>query len=54
MWDPTNNATIWTSILEDNLRGFDQRFHDFEMLVLENGAGTETSTTVYYFWVELE
>lgn len=54
LWDPGNNATVWASILEDNLRGFDQRFHDFEMLVLENGAGTDTATTLYYFWVELE
>ena len=54
LWDPANNATIWASILENNLNGFDQRFHDFEMLVLENGAGTETTTTLYYFWVELQ
>src|SRR3989338_10176635 len=53
MWDPSNNATIWTSILEDNLAGFDQKLHDFEMLVLENGAGTEGTTTTY-FWLELQ
>ncbi len=54
MWDPMNNATIWASILEDDLLGFDQRLHDFEMLVLENGAGTDLANTLYYFWVELE
>ena len=53
LWDPANNATIWTSILENDAQGFDQRFHDFEMVVLENGA-SDTATTTYFFWVELQ
>jgi len=46
---------IFTAILdEEDVAGFDNRFHDFEMLVLEDGHGTDTSTTTYYFYVELE
>jgi hypothetical protein len=45
---------IFTSLLDENVLGFDQRSHDFEMLVLEDGHGTDTSTTPYYFYVELE
>jgi hypothetical protein len=50
-----NNEVIFTAILdEEDVAGFDNAMHDFEMLVLENGHGTDTATTVYYFYVELE
>jgi hypothetical protein len=52
MTDGTN--TIFTSILDDNTAGFDAATHDFEMLVLEDGHGTNTATTTYSFYVELE
>jgi len=46
---------IFTAILdEEDVAGFDGRFHDFEMLVLEDGHETDTSTTTYYFYVEIE
>lgn len=46
---------IFTSIIEEtSLNGFDGADHDFEMLVLEDGHGTDTATTTYYFYVELE
>jgi len=46
---------VFTSLLEDaSANGFDQNDHDFEMLVLEDGHGEDTSTTTYYFYVELE
>lgn len=51
----SNTNVIFTSILdEEDVKGFNNVDHDFEMLVLENGHGTDTSTTTYYFWVELE
>jgi len=51
--DGTN--TIFASILEDtNVDGFDGNDHDFQMLVLEDGHETNTDTTPYYFYVELE
>jgi hypothetical protein len=44
---------VFASILADDALGFDNNAHDFEMLVLEDGHGTDTSTTNYYFYVEL-
>jgi hypothetical protein len=47
---------IFTSLLESqDEQGFDDEYYDFEMLVLEDGHGTEaTSATTYYFYVELD
>ena len=55
LYEPTTQSVVFTSILdEETPAGFDAKGHDFEMLVLENGHLTDTSTTPYYFWVELE
>jgi len=51
---------IYTAIIAHTLNpfaesdGFDQRTHDFEMIVGENGHGTDTVTSTYYFYLELE
>ncbi len=45
---------VYTAILEQDYVGFDGKAHDFEMLVGENGHGTDVSTTPYFFYVELE
>jgi len=45
---------IFTALLEQDVAGFDGATHDFEMLVLEDGHSGDTSTTPYYFYVELE
>jgi hypothetical protein len=46
---------IFVALIEETATdGFDERDHDFEMLVLEDGHGTNTGTTTYYFYVELE
>lgn len=46
---------IFAAILdEEDVAGFDGALHDFEMLVLEDGHGTDVATTTYYFYVELE
>jgi hypothetical protein len=47
-------SLVFASLLEQNANGFDNVPNDFEMIVLENGHGTDTSTTPYYFWAELE
>jgi hypothetical protein len=47
-------SLVFTSLLSENSNGFDNVPHDFEMLVLENGHGIDTSPTTYYFWAELE
>ncbi|MGV8152546.1 MAG: hypothetical protein ACP5OG_05685 [Candidatus Nanoarchaeia archaeon] len=44
---------VYTSIIEQDVLGFDARHHDFEMIVGENGRGTDTSTTLYYFYAEI-
>jgi hypothetical protein len=54
LYEPTTRSVIFTSLLNEDLLGFDSNPHDFEMLVLENGHLTDTTTTTYYFWVELE
>jgi hypothetical protein len=55
LYEPTTSSVVFTSLLdEESPAGFDGNTHDFEMLVLENGHLTDTATTTYYFWVELE
>jgi hypothetical protein len=44
---------VYTSILENNYIGFDGGTHDFEMIVLENGASGKATATNYYFYLEL-
>jgi hypothetical protein len=53
-YEPVSASVIFTSLLNQDVSGFDSKTHDFEMLVPENGHGTDTSTTPYYFYVELQ
>lgn len=48
---------IYTALMENSrtyTSGFDGEAHDFQMMVGENGHGTDISPTLYYFWVEIE
>ena len=54
LYEPNSQSVIFTSIIDEDVLGFDGRTHDFEMIVLEDGRGTDTATTTYYFYVELE
>lgn len=54
LYEPTTQSIVFTSLIDEDVLGFDGRSHDFEMLVAEDGHGTDTSTTPYYFYVELE
>jgi hypothetical protein len=47
---PTVNQTIYTAIIDKAETGFDNRLHDFEMIV---PVDTAQSITNYYFYVEL-
>ncbi len=49
-----NDGVIYTSILNDSINGYNNQSWDFEMIVGENGHSGDTSTTTYYFYVELE
>lgn len=53
MYEPTTHSVIFNSIINRNADGFDGRTHDFQMVVLENGHGTDLDTTTYYFYIEL-
>lgn len=48
-----NGDTVYTALLEKDWAGFDGKTHDFEMIVAEDGHGTDVSQTPYYFWVQL-
>ena len=54
LYEPTTYSVVFASLLNENVFGFDNNPHDFEMLVLEDGHLTDTETTTYYFWIELE
>jgi len=55
LYEPSTSSIIFASILEEtNILGFDTLDHDFEMLVLEDGHGTDTATTTHYFFMEIE
>lgn len=54
LYDSDNHQPIFTALLDNSQVGFDDRLHDFEMLVLDDGHGTDTAVTTYYFYVEIE
>jgi len=54
LWDPDGNNTIFTSLLEDDMVGFDATPKDFEMVVLENGHNGNIDPTDYWFYIEIE
>ena len=47
-------STVFASLLKKDANNFAGRTSDFEMIVLEDGHGTNVATTPYYFWVELQ
>ena len=54
LYEPNTTSVILATILNEDAAGFDTASHDFEMLVPENGHGTDLAMTRYYFWVELQ
>jgi hypothetical protein len=54
LYDNTSNKMVYTAILEQDALGFQSQSWDFEMIVGENGHAGDTTTTTYYFYVELE
>jgi len=48
----TNN-TVYTGIISMPTTGFDGRSHQFQMLVGENGQNGDSTSTPYYFYLEL-
>ena len=54
LYEPQSASVIFSTLLNSDVLGFDGRSHDFESIVLENGHGTDTSSTTYYFYLELQ
>jgi hypothetical protein len=55
LYEPESGSIVFASIIEEStVYGFKGTDNDFEMLVLEDGHGTNTVHTVYYFFVEIE
>jgi len=54
LYSPDSENIVFTAILDEDQQGFDGNYHDFQMIVLEDGHGTDSSPTVYYFYVEIE
>ncbi len=53
LYDDSNNAVLFVALISNNALGFIGGQTDWEMMVLENGNGTNTAPTTYYFYVEL-
>lgn len=53
--DSGDDATIYTTLIDEVIQtGFNNLDWHFQLLVGENGKNGDTSTTPYYFYVELE
>lgn len=50
LYEPTTSSVVFTALLNQDVLGFDNRTHDFEMIVLEDGHLTDTTVTTYYFY----
>lgn len=53
LYEPARNRTVFASIINDDAGGFNGNTYDFEMLVPEDGHGTDTNPTLYYFYIEI-
>ncbi|MGV8150816.1 MAG: hypothetical protein ACP5NV_03760 [Candidatus Woesearchaeota archaeon] len=52
--DDATHEVIYTGLIDDNALGFDNRTHDFQIMVGEDGHSGDVATTTYYFYLELE
>lgn len=50
LYEPSTASVIFGALLNEDVLGFDNRPHDFEMIVLEDGHQTDTEVTIYYFY----
>lgn len=54
LYEPVSRSVVFTSILEDSGIGFNDAQMDFQMIVPEDGHGTDVDVTQYYFFIEIE
>ena len=53
LYAPDNKQVVFASLLQPKTIGFDNLPHDFQMMVLDDGHGTNTAPTTYFFYIEL-
>ncbi len=49
----TNGNLVYSTMIENNIRGYNNQTYDFQMIIPENGLPTWSSSIAYYFYVEL-
>ncbi|MGB9748528.1 MAG: hypothetical protein ACP5OZ_05160 [Candidatus Woesearchaeota archaeon] len=55
LYDIANNKTIYTAIIHKGYAvGYDGNTYNFQLIVPEDGHYGDTSTTTYYFYVEIQ
>jgi|APSaa5957512622_1039677.scaffolds.fasta_scaffold05201_5 hypothetical protein len=54
LYEPVSRSVIFSSILEKSKEGFNGKPVDFQMIVPEDGHGSDTATTPYFFFIEIE
>lgn len=54
LYEETQNELIYTSLINNDVPGYNNQTWDFQMIVGENGHDGDTETTTYYFYIELE
>ena len=54
LYEPATRTAVFMAILEDSKMGFKNSPVDFQMIVPEDGHGTDTDITTYYFFIEIE
>lgn len=53
LYEPSSYSIVFAGLLNEDVIGFDDDPHDFEMLVLEDGHDLDTQTTTYYFYTQM-
>ncbi len=54
LYEPVSTSVIFASLIESNMVAFNGATADFEMMVLDNGHGTDTAVTTYFLYVEIQ
>ncbi len=53
LYEPSSYSVVFASLLNENLMGFNDKTHDFQLMVLEDGHNGDVTTTTYYFYTEM-
>ena len=53
LYSRSESAMVYAALLNNDQYGFNESLWDFQMLVAEDGHQSDTTSTTYYFYVEL-